>query len=187
MQNVEGSRAATELLLDGGRRRVVALGAHPGEVVGSAGLRLAGYREALEAAGAEYDERFVIPAGTWHRADGARAMRAFLETGLPFDGVVAFNDTLALGALRVLQEAGHRVPDDVALVGFDDIDETHYSMPTLSTIDPGRDEIARRAVELLLRRIADQEPFEPEEIAVPFRVIERESTPSRMAALQPEG
>jgi DNA-binding LacI/PurR family transcriptional regulator len=141
----------------------------------------------LEAAGIGYDERFAIPAGTWHRADGARAMRAFLETGLPFDAVVAFNDTLALGALRVLQEAGRRVPEDVALVGFDDIDETHYSMPTLSTIDPGRDEIARRAVELLLRRISeDPESFEPEEIAVPFRVIERESTPARIPAVPTE-
>jgi DNA-binding LacI/PurR family transcriptional regulator len=187
MQNVEGARAATELVLAGGRRRVVALGAHPGEAIGSAGLRLAGYREALEAAGIGYDERFAIPAGTWHRADGARAMRAFLETGLPFDAVVAFNDTLALGALRVLQEAGRRVPEDVALVGFDDIDETHYSMPTLSTIDPGRDEIARRAVELLLRRISeDPESFEPEEIAVPFRVIERESTPARIPAVPTE-
>jgi DNA-binding LacI/PurR family transcriptional regulator len=101
--------------------------------------------------------------------------------------VVAFNDTLALGALRVLQEAGRRVPEDVALVGFDDIDETHYSMPTLSTIDPGRDEIARRAVELLLRRISeDPESFEPEEIAVPFRVIERESTPARIPAVPTE-
>lgn len=178
MQNVEGSRAATELVLAGGRRRVLALGAHPGEVIGSAGLRLAGYREALEAAGVAYDERFVVPAGTWHRADGARAMRAFLETGLEFDAVVAFNDTLALGALRVLQEAGYRVPEDVALIGFDDIDETHYSMPTLSTIDPGRDDIARRAVDLLIRRIEeDADTLEPEEIAVPFRVIQRESTP----------
>lgn len=187
MQNVQGARAATELVVASGRRRIVALGAHPGEAIGSAGLRLAGYREALEDAGIGYDERFVVPAGTWHRADGANAMRAFLETGHEFDAVVAFNDTLALGAMRVLQEAGRRVPDDVALVGFDDIDETHYSMPTLSTIDPGRDEIARRAVELLLRRIeGGSEPFEPEEIAVPFSVVERESTPALVPALTTE-
>ncbi|MBW8872197.1 MAG: LacI family DNA-binding transcriptional regulator [Leifsonia sp.] len=188
MQNVQGARAATELVLAGGRRRVLALGAHPGEVIGSAGLRLAGYRLALEEAGIGFDERFVVPAGTWHRADGAQAMRGFLETGHEFDAVVAFNDTLALGAMRVLQEAGFRVPEDVALIGFDDIDETHYSMPTLSTIDPGRDEIARRAIELLLRRIkSGPEAFEPEEIAVPFRVIQRESTPVLVSALTVEG
>jgi len=177
MQNVEGARAATDALIHAGRRRIVALGAHPGEVIGSAGLRLKGYREAVDAAGLPYDELLVIPVGTWHRLDGAAAMRSFLERGVEFDGVVAFNDTLAFGALRVLQESGKHVPEDVAIIGFDDIDETRYSMPTLSTIDPGRDEIARRAVELLLERI-DQgaDDARPVEVSVPFRLIEREST-----------
>lgn len=183
MQNAEGARAATEHLLAGGRRRIVALGAHPGEVIGSAGLRLAGYREALAAHGVEYDERLAIPVGTWHRRDGAEAMRAFLALGLPFDGVVAFNDTLALGALRVLQEAGLHVPEDVAVIGYDDIDETQYSMPALSTIDPGRDEIAQTAVDLLIERIeGGSAPFTPREIAVPFRLVERESTAARVPA-----
>ncbi|MDN4614277.1 LacI family DNA-binding transcriptional regulator [Leifsonia sp. F6_8S_P_1B] len=177
MQNAEGARAATDHLLSGGRRRIVALGAHPGEVIGSAGLRLAGYREALAAHGVAYDERLAIPVGTWHRRDGAEAMRAFLALGLPFDGVVAFNDTLALGALRVLQEAGLRVPEDVSVIGYDDIDETQYSMPALSTIDPGREQIARTAVDLLIERIeGGSTAFTPREIAVPFRLVEREST-----------
>ncbi|WP_374008314.1 LacI family DNA-binding transcriptional regulator [Leifsonia sp. LS-T14] len=176
MQNAEGARAATALLLDRGRRRIVALGAHPGEVTGSGGLRLAGYREALQSAGIDVDERLILPAGTWHRADGAQAIRDFLSRDIPFDGVVAFNDTLALGALRVLQEEGFRVPGDVAIIGFDDLDETNYSMPTLSTVDPGRDAIARRAVELLVRRIDGADSSGAEEIAVPFRIIEREST-----------
>lgn len=186
MQNAEGSRAATESLLRAGRRRIAALGAHPGEVIGSAGLRLAGYREALEAWQVPFDESLVIPVGTWHRADGAAAMRSFLTRNREFDAVVAFNDTLAFGALRVLQEAGFRVPGDVAIIGFDDIDETRYSMPTLSTIDPGRDEIARQAVDLLLRRIDEGSPVsDPIEIAVPFQLIERES--SRSAAVpQPQ-
>jgi DNA-binding LacI/PurR family transcriptional regulator len=177
MRNVEGARAATEHLLGLGRRRVVALGAHPGERIGSAALRLEGYREALAAAGVPDDGDLVVPVGSWHRRDGADAMRELLARGVRFDGVVAFNDVLALGALRVLQEAGLRVPDDVAVIGFDDIDETQYSMPTLSTIDPGREEIARTAVELLARRIdGDSAPFTPEEILAPYRLIPREST-----------
>ena len=71
-----------------------------------------------------------------------------------FDGVVAFNDALALGAMRVVQEAGLSVPRDVAFIGFDDIDETRYSLPTLSTIDPSQAEIADVAVGWLLERIA---------------------------------
>ncbi|CAM5496008.1 LacI family DNA-binding transcriptional regulator [Leifsonia shinshuensis] len=177
MRNGEGARAATEHLLGLGRRRVVALGAHPGEEIGSAALRLAGYREALAAAGVPADDELVVPVGSWHRRDGADAMRGLLARGVDFDGVVAFNDVLALGALRVLQEAGLRVPEDVAVIGFDDIDETQYSMPALSTIDPGREEIARTAVELLVRRIeGGPAPFTPEEVFVPYRLIPREST-----------
>lgn len=177
MQNVEGSRAATAHVIAQGRRRIVALGAHPGEVVGSAALRLAGYREALGEGGLPYDDGLIVPVGSWHRRNGADAMREFLDRQVPFDAIVAFNDAIALGALRVLQEVGLRVPDDVAVIGFDDIDETQYSMPTLSTIDPGRDEIARTAVDLLLRRIDGAgAPFTPEEVLVPFRLRAREST-----------
>lgn len=177
MRNTEGVRAATEHILGLGRRRVVAFGVHPGEVIGSAALRFEGYREALAAAGLPFREELVVPVGSWHRRNGAEAMRAFLARGVPFDAVVAFNDAIALGALRVLQEEGLRIPEDVAVIGFDDIDETQYSMPTLSTIDPGREEIARTAVDLLLRRIeGGGAAFEPEEVLVPFRLIPREST-----------
>jgi DNA-binding LacI/PurR family transcriptional regulator len=178
MQNTEGVRAATEHILSLGKRRVMALGAHPGEVIGSAGLRLEGYRQAMEAAGLAVDDDLIVNVGTWHRKDGAEAMRAFLAKGVDFDSIVAFNDTLALGAVRVMQEAGIRVPDDVAVIGFDDVDETRYSIPTLSTIDPGKDEIARRAIEILLDRIEKHgKTVAPaQEVDVPFRVVTREST-----------
>lgn len=177
MQNVEGSRAATAHMIGLGRRRIVALGTHPDEVVGSAALRLSGYREALSDAGLPYDDELVVPVHSWHRRNGADSMREFLGQRVPFDAIVAFNDAIALGALRVLQEDGIRVPDDVAVIGFDDIDETQYSMPTLSTIDPGRDEIAQTAVDLLVERIEGAgAPFTPKEVLVPFRLRAREST-----------
>jgi DNA-binding LacI/PurR family transcriptional regulator len=177
MQNAEGAQAATEHLLSLGRRRLVALGAHPDEVIGSAGLRLTGYRRAMAAAGLEVDERLILAVGTWHRKDGADAMRQFLRLGLPFDGVVAFNDTLALGALRVMQEAGMSVPGEVAVIGFDDIDETRYSLPTLSTIDPGREEIAQTALRVLVERMdAAAAELPPREFPAAFRVVQREST-----------
>jgi len=76
-----------------------------------------------------------------------------------------------------MQEAGLRIPDDVAVIGFDDIDETRYSLPTLSTIDPGRDEIAETAVRLLVERIADSgRAIPPREYEANFRVIQRESS-----------
>jgi DNA-binding LacI/PurR family transcriptional regulator len=175
IQNVEGARAATEHLLATGRRRLLALGQHEGEVIGSAGLRLEGYRQALEAAGVQYRPELVVEVGRWHRVDGAEAMRGFLAGGVEFDGIVAFNDSIGLGAMRVLVDAGRRVPDDVAIIGFDDIDETRYTLPTLSTIDPGRSYIARRAVEVLVERMNGLDA-PPRELPAPFVVVAREST-----------
>lgn len=176
MQNVEAARAATEYLLGLGRRRIAVVGAHEGEVIGSAGLRLRGYREALDAAGVEFDPELLGYTALWHRANGATSMRDVLERGVQFDAVFGLNDTLALGAMRVLQEAGRRVPDDVAVVGFDDLDEARYSLPSLTTIDPGREQIARTAVEVLVDRIAHTDDSAPREIYADFRIVEREST-----------
>jgi DNA-binding LacI/PurR family transcriptional regulator len=177
MQNVAASRAATEHLISLGHRRILAFGAHENEVIGSAGLRLTGYKQALAAAGIPYSDDLVVDVGNWHRADGADAMRAALEAGLSFDGVVAFNDSIALGAVRVLQERGIRVPEDVSVIGFDDIDETRYSLPSLSTVDPGREEIAETAVRVLVERIADPDrTIPPREFEASFRIVEREST-----------
>jgi DNA-binding LacI/PurR family transcriptional regulator len=177
MKNVDAAIAATEHLLEGGRKRIAVVGVHDGEVIGSAGLRLRGYREALEAAGVPFDPALLAYTTTWHRSNGATAMREFLATGVQFDAVFALNDTLALGAMRVLQEAGYRIPADVAVIGFDDLDEAQYSLPALTTIDPGRDEIADTAVRVLLERIAgtDSETL-PREILTPYRVVDREST-----------
>jgi DNA-binding LacI/PurR family transcriptional regulator len=176
MRNVEAARAATEYLLGLGRRRIAVVGAHEGEVIGSAGLRLRGYREALDAAGVEFDPELLGYTALWHRANGATSMRDVLERGVQFDAVFGLNDTLALGAMRVLQEAGRRVPDDVAVVGFDDLDEARYSLPSLTTIDPGREQIARTAVEVLVDRIAHTDESAPREIYADFRIVEREST-----------
>ncbi|GAA4978507.1 LacI family DNA-binding transcriptional regulator [Kineococcus glutinatus] len=174
MRNVEGARAATEYLLARGRRRIAVVGVHPGEVIGSAGLRLRGYLEALAAAGVPVDERLLGVAGLWHLRQGDEAMRSLLQSGVAFDGVFAFNDTLALGAMHALHLAGVRVPEDVAVVGFDNSDEGLYSSPSLTTIDPGRGEIAERAVDLLLRRIADRS-VPPQRLEAGFRLVERSS------------
>lgn len=176
MQNIEGARAATEHLLDTGRRRIAVVGAHEGEVIGSAGLRLKGYREALEARGIEYDDDLVAYVGTWHRANGAEAMHDLLDRGVEFDAVFGFNDTLAQGAMRVLQEAGRRIPGDVAVIGFDDLDETRYSIPTLSSVNPGREEIAETAIKVLMERIKNPSGPAPREILTQFQVVAREST-----------
>ncbi|GAT74095.1 LacI family transcriptional regulator [Microbacterium sp. HM58-2] len=178
MRNVEAARAATEYLIAQGRHRIAVVGAHEGEVIGSAALRLQGYREALEGAGIPYDDEIVGYTTLWHRANGADSMREILARGVDFDAVFGLNDTLALGAMRVLQEAGRRVPDDVAVVGFDGLDEAEYSIPSLTTVDPGRDWIAKTAVSTLLERISGGTDAEPRTLLSDFRILARESAPS---------
>lgn len=177
MRNVEAARAATEYLIAQGRTRIAVVGAHEGEVIGSAGLRLRGYREALDAAGIAFDESILAYTTLWHRANGADSMRELLARGVEFDAVFGLNDTLALGAMRVLQESGRRVPDDVHVIGFDELDEAAYSIPSLTTIDPGREWIAKTAVSTLLERIAGDADVGPRALLADYRVVTRESAP----------
>ena len=177
MRNTEATQAATAHLISLGKRRIVAFGAHPGEVIGSAGLRLDGYRQALKDAGIPYDESLIAEVGGWYRLEGAQAMHKLIASGVKFDGVVAFSDVIALGAMRVMQEAGIRIPEDVVVVGFDDIDETRYTLPTLSTINPGKREIAEVAVSYLQERIAQgARAITPREYLASFSLVERESS-----------
>ncbi|WP_344632168.1 LacI family DNA-binding transcriptional regulator [Streptomyces glaucosporus] len=149
IDNRRAAREATEHLISLGRTRVGVIGARDDPRAGTARLRLAGYRQALEAAGLPRDERLAPPVRSCRRADGAEAMRRLLELDEPPRAVLCFDDLLALGALRVLLSAGLRVPEDVALAGFGDIEDGRYSTPTLTTVSPDKDRIARAAVELL--------------------------------------
>lgn len=181
MANVEAARAATEHLLARGSRRVAAVGAHPGELSGSASLRLDGYRAALDGAGLLHDPDLVVEAWSWTRAGGAEAINRLLDSGVGVDGVFAMNDALALGVLHALHDRGVAVPDQVAVIGFDDVEEAQYSVPTLSSVAPGREQIASTAVRLLRERIEQgAEAGPPRTVVADFTVVARESTrPSR--------
>jgi DNA-binding LacI/PurR family transcriptional regulator len=175
VDNVAAAKAATLHLAALGRRRIAAIGAQDDVAAETSRLRLAGYRLALEEAGLPWDDRLVVPVEAYHRADGARAMAELLDSGAAPDAGFCFNDLLALGALRTLLERGHRVPGDVALAGFDDIEDGRYATPTLTTISPDKQAIARQAVDLLADRMASR-ASEAREIRVPYRLVVREST-----------
>ncbi len=117
-----------------------------------------------------------MPVAAYHRADGARAMARLLDSGDPPDAVFCFNDLLALGALRTLLERGHAVPGEVAVAGFDDIEDGRYATPTLTTVAPDKEAIAREAVALLAERMAGGNGSAAREIHVPHRLVIREST-----------
>ncbi|PTA43081.1 LacI family DNA-binding transcriptional regulator [Micromonospora sp. RP3T] len=178
IDNVAAAREITAHLVGLGRRRIAAIGSQRTPEGASARLRLEGYTTALAEAGIEYDDSLVAPAPAWHRADGAAAMRHLLTAEVRPDAVFCFNDTLALGALRALHEAGLRVPEDVAVAGFDDIEDGRFSIPTLSTVAPDKERIARLAVELLAGRLTADRDAPPRELVAPHRLALRESAPS---------
>lgn len=171
VDNTAAAKAATEHLLSLGRRRIAAIGAQDSGPNETSELRLAGYREALREAGIEVDERLILYVDEFHRADGAAAARAILESGLEPDGVFAFNDLLALGAMHVFVTAGIAVPDDIAIIGFDDIEESRYSTPALTSVSPDTAALARKAIDLLFEKPAD-----PGIHTIGFTIAHRAST-----------
>ena len=181
MHNVEGARAAVEHLVGLGRRRIAVVGVHPDGRSGqlrASDLRVRGYREALSRAGLPHDPRLERAVAPWLPQNGVDATRELLADGVEFDAVFALNDSLGVGVLRALGRAGCRVPDDVAVIGFDDIADGRFTMPSLSSVDPGRDEIAETAVAMLVERIDARNgtPQEPRLHKAAFRIVAREST-----------
>jgi DNA-binding LacI/PurR family transcriptional regulator len=132
------------------------IGASAGDSTGSPGLRLTGYRRALDDAGVGFEPALIVPS-EWRRDAGASAVEALVASAVPFDAVFGLNDALALGAMHELLIRGVKVPQDVAVAGFDDIDEARFASPSLSTVSPGMQEIAERSVALLIDRIEGTE------------------------------
>ena len=156
LDNVAAARDATAHLIDLGRRRIAAIGDQSRARGETGQLRSAGYREALRAGGLRYQPSLVVPASAFHRGSGAEAMSRLLDQGTGPDAVFCYNDLLAIGAMQTVLQRGLRIPDDIAIVGFDDIEEARYAFPALTTIAPDKGALARRAVAQLFTRLKDQ-------------------------------
>jgi DNA-binding LacI/PurR family transcriptional regulator len=179
VDNVSAARTATEHLLELGRRRIAAIGVqeHPHAASGVAALRRTGFEQAVRDAHRAVPDAWMPPVAEYSRTRGAAAMSAILDAGPPVpDAVFCFSDLLALGALRALADRGLRVPDDVAVIGFDDIEDGRFSNPTLSTIAPDKATIARVAVDLLHDRISRAGDPEPHDVRVSYELRARAST-----------
>ncbi|MDM7853926.1 LacI family DNA-binding transcriptional regulator [Cellulomonas alba] len=182
MANVEAARAATVHLAEQGCRRIVALGARLDEGMGSPTLRLEGYREGLASAGLAFDPALVVEVDPWTRQTGADGIARLLDSGVDFDGVFAMNDSMAFGVLHELHTRKIAVPEDVAVIGFDDVDDAGFHEPPLSSIAPGRVQIAREAVRMLVERIdGDTQP--PRLAIADFELRARESSRRPQPAL----
>ena len=180
MHNTSSARAAVEHLLELGRTRIALIGASSAPDDDASSAHAAPARIPGGPRGRAGLPR--IPSSSASPSPGiarpARRPRAACSTrGSPSMPVFALNDTLGLGVLRALGAAGVSVPDDVAVIGFDNIEESRFSVPSLSSVDSGREEIAEVAVELLLERIREKGERRPPRLVKPdFRIVGREST-----------
>lgn len=173
IDNVQAARDATAHLVSLGRTRIAAIGAQPAESYTTPQQRTAGFEAALADAG--LTPLSIEPAAHYRRADGYEATRALLERDPRPDAIFCYSDLLAMGALRAVFDAGLRVPDDIAIIGIDDIEEGRYSRPSLSTVSLDTPFIARNAVARIAARIDDSE-LPAAEVVAPHTVIAREST-----------
>lgn len=167
-----GGRLATGHLLANGHRTVWHV-AGPQDWL-EAEARTAGWQASLEAADAEIPP---VVYGDWSPLSGYRAgqeLAGWAERGLT--SVFVANDQMALGVLRAFREAGIRTPQDVAVVGFDDIPEAEFFSPSLTTVRQDFSEVGRRCIALLLDRIEGDEPDRTPQVVIKPQLIVRGST-----------
>jgi DNA-binding LacI/PurR family transcriptional regulator len=177
IDNVAAAEVATAHLAELGRRRIAAVGAaFAAAGPGPGPRRMQGYLRALANAQLPATVDLVIDPGVWTRKSGYEAALELLARDTPPDALLCFNDVLALGATRALHKRGVRIPDDIAVVGWDDIEESRYTTPTLTSISPSKAEIARLAVAELTAGLAGDGTDRSREITPPYTLEVREST-----------
>jgi DNA-binding LacI/PurR family transcriptional regulator len=167
VDNVGGAAAATRHLVQSGRRRIATI-AGPQDMIGGID-RLTGYRTELRGS----RRRSIVALGDFTRESGTAAMRQLLDDDPELDAVFVASDLMADGALRTLRQAGRRVPGDVAVVGFDDIELARYTEPPLTTVRQPILDIGREMVRQLLRLAAGEE-IEPA-LVLPTELVRRDS------------
>ena len=170
INNEYGAYLAVRHLIELGHRRIAFISGPANNM--DADERLAGYRRALEEAAIEADPHLIVE-GNYHEASGMMAMNRLFDTHQQFTAVFAANDLSAYGARLALYRKGIRVPDDISLVGFDDLPGSSYTTPPLTTIRQPLYDIGRIATHALLRVIHGEDA--QGEIP-PLELIVRETT-----------
>lgn len=177
IDNVAAARDVTAHLLSLGRTRIAFAGHEAAGLSGTSSQRLAGYQEAIERAGILPDPALLVPSTAISAAGSVAGVGRALDAGIRFDGIVCRDDLAAMGALRALQERGIGVPGDVALTGWDDIEMTRITYPSITSIAPDTGALARRATEMLIERIEGFDGMGRHEL-VDYRLVMRESAPA---------
>jgi DNA-binding LacI/PurR family transcriptional regulator len=166
--NRGGARLATEHLVAAGRTRIATITGRMDEEAGTA--RYKGYQEALAVAGLDASR---VVHGDFSEDGGSRAMEQLLAKHPDLDGAFIASDQMAIGALRVLKDAGKAIPGDVAIVGFNDITSARHSEPPLTTVSQPIQSLGREMARMLLSLISGETPTP---LILPTRLIPRSST-----------
>lgn len=170
--NWHGGVTATEHLLASGHERVAVIAGHRRKMCSNA--RVAGYRSALASAGLRHRPEYVRHAG-FDEGVAHRRMLELLDLPEPPTAVFVCSDRMALGVYRALAERGLRVPDDMSVVGFDDLPEARWINPALTTVRQPLSEMAATALRLLVRMMDGDRP-ESTRTELSTRLVERSST-----------
>ncbi len=166
-----GELSASHLIDFGHRSIAIILGEWDGVTESS---RLQGNLSVLREARVDLRNE-QIESGAWTIEGGYQAMTRLLAREIPFTGIIAHNDHMAMGAIRALHDAGLRVPEDVSVVGCDDVDFARFTSPPLTTISISFESTGIMAVRTLLRRIDGDEAI-PDRVVLPCSLVIREST-----------
>jgi DNA-binding LacI/PurR family transcriptional regulator len=179
IDNVSAAFDVVSHLLQIGRRRIAAIGLQVIAPAENARLRAKGYELALRSAHLPVNARLQQPVAAFDRSEGAAALDRLLDqssSDMP-DAVFCFSDLLALGAMHAAHRRGLRIPEDIAIAGFDDIEDGRYSNPPLTTVSPDKEALAAAAVEFLLTRLqAGEEELSPREFVPSYSLEVRAST-----------
>jgi DNA-binding LacI/PurR family transcriptional regulator len=180
VDNTAAARTAVEHLIGLGHRRIACItNAHPGRAVKEASDRLRGYHVALEAHGLSVDEG-LVRYGNYDERSGFEAMQSLLECPEPPSAVFVASDEVALGALQAARAAGIRVPQDLAVAGFDDIPISRLVVPALTTVRVPAREIGATAARMLVELV--ESGRRPESVLLETELVVRESSGAPRAA-----
>ena len=168
----QAARMAIEHLVQLGHRRIAVIGGDR-LVSDTTKLRYRGCLEAFDAHAIDFDAEHDYASVRFSYADGYKAASQLLEGGNRYSAIFAMSDVMAIGAIRALHDNGLRVPEDISVMGFDDLIISRYMVPQLATVRQSVEELANRSIQMLLENIAVQRP--PRYETVPVEVESRES------------
>ena len=169
------ARDMTLALAKTGRKRIAVLGTTQGRGSAAAIQRTQGYQAALDSLGIPRDESLLIPCEKWTPETAAKALSTYLEANPVPEALFCFTDSMAIGALSVLWKRGLRVPEDIAVAGFDDIADGRYAVPSLTTVSFDKRMIASEALRLLTERMGDRARGQ-RVVSVGYSIVERDSS-----------